>query len=380
MTICDRAPFLANCPLGGIGSEFGLSRRGGYNASFKTGMHRGFRDATLVSSGRSALGLAIRYAQVVDTSGRSKFLLPSYLCESMIQPFHEAGLEVRFYPVDGDLAIDEESIARRVDDKTLGVMLMHYFGFPQVKELHCRLHARFRKVCIIDDRTHLLLSDIADPSFSPGPSIAVYSPRKWGPFPDLGIVVWGEQALPPCQVRKLLDTGYDFGFAWFRLVGLLLRATFFSLPLDALRVLSLRPLHLAEEILHRRVRVTRASPVSRLLWRLWNWALVWQIRRQNYQYLLSNWPTKAGQPLFSHLPRDVCPLGFPIRAEHREELKAQLINKGVYPPIHWRRPPQLDPTAFPDSARLAEEELTLSIDQRYTTKHMEYLLEALCAG
>jgi len=364
----------------GIGSEFGLSGRGGYSTSFKTGLHRRLRDATLVSNGRSALGLAIRYARVIDTSGRSKFLLPSYLCKSMIQPFHEAGLEVHFYPVDGNLAIDEESIARRVDDETLGVMLMHYFGFPQATGLHCRLHARFPKVCIIDDRTHLLLSDIANPSYSPGPSIAVYSPRKWGPFPDLGIVIWGEQGPPPGEVRGLLDSGYDFEFAWFRLVGLLLRSAFFCFPLDALRALSLMPVHIAENILHRRVRVTRASPVSRLLWRWWNWALVWQVRRQNYQYLLSNWPIEAGQPLFGNLPRDVCPLGFPICARHREELRARLIKKGVYPPVHWQRPPQVDPVVFPESARLAEEELTLPIDQRYTTRHMEYLLEALCAG
>jgi hypothetical protein len=52
-----------------------------------------------------------------------------------------------------------------------------------------------------------------------------------------------------------------------------------------------------------------------------------------------------------------------------------LVANRVYPPVHWDFPKEVDLESFPESARLAKEELTLPIDQRYSLRHMDVILE-----
>jgi len=359
----------------GIGSEYGFGRRGGYDLALRRNGDEGFQGPTLVSCGRAALGLAIRAAKLGDFPKRNRVLLPSYLCRTMIQPFVEAGLEVKFYPAGQNLVIRAETVASHMDDQTLGILLVHYFGFPQNPGLAKRLHEAFPEVAIIDDRTHLLVSDVAGARGSSDPAIAVYSARKWGPFPDLGIVVWPFRERLGVEAAALLDRRYDLWLFNARLAGLLLRTAFFAFPCETLREVSLRWVKHSENIFDRRVLVSKASPLSRLLWRLWDWRCACQRRRQNFQYLLKDWPRQAGEPIYDSLPPDVCPLGFPIRAFDRKALRARLIANRVYPPVHWDLPKKVDPESFPESARLAKEELTLPIDQRYCLRDMDVILE-----
>ncbi len=364
---------------GGIGSEFGLSHRGGYRLSWNSNPpidH--FERLTFTSNGRAALGLVVRYARRIPGNRRDTILLPSYLCHSMIQPIVELGLQVRFYPVASDLSINSSELCSRIDDRTLAVLLMHYFGFHQPVDLAALLTKQFPHVTIIDDRTHMLLSDLKMGMSVSDFAIAIYSPRKWGPFPDLGIVVWPRWSNDGGLRNCFLDRGYDLSFSFWRLWGMLLRTMFFACPVEKLRGPSLWPLHKADAILDQRMQIRRASPISRGLWRCWDWVAAWHARRVNYQYLFDNWPSADIRPLFRKLPESVCPLGFPIRTADRNGLKLYFLSKCIFPPIHWLRPPQVSPDEFHDAAVLAEQELTIPVDQRYGLRHMDCILEVVC--
>jgi hypothetical protein len=365
-------------PRCGIGSEFGFGHLGGYQISLEQ-RKRGdrFQRALPLANGRAALGVAVRYARLTMAKQRTTVLLPAYLCQSMIQPIVELGLRVRFYPVGPDLSVKPAEVCERIDDSILAVLLMHYFGFPQAEDLAAVLKARFPHIVIIDDRTHLLLSDLRSETISSDVDVATYSARKWGPFPDLGLVIW-RGGDPEAKHGGLLDRGYDFSFGFLRLLGVLLRTLFFAWPSETGRRLSLMPFHKADAVLDHRVRIRGASPLSRLLWRFWDWEGASQVRRENYQYLLDNWPSGGIEPLFKKLPESVCPLGFPIRTPERNRVRQHLISKGLFAPIHWLRPPQISARDFPDAADLAEEELTIPIDQRYGLAQMDYILEVLC--
>ncbi len=361
----------------GIGSEFGLSSLSGYEIRVR-GSRRsdGFGRALQTANGRAALGLAARYVSRSGGNQRNTVLLPAYLCHSMIQPFAELGLKIRFYPVGQDLSIKSEEISKRIDEHTLTVLLVHYFGFPQTEDVAATLKEKFPSVAVIDDRTHLLLSDLQS-EYASANAVAVYSARKWGPFPDLGLVIWPNSAGNGSH-HQLLDNGYDFPFGSWRLLGSLLRVPFFVWPSDLLRRLSLAPFHKADAILDRRVQIRFASPFSKVLWRFWDWMSAWRTRRENYQYLLCNWPSTDLEPLFKTLPPSVCPLGFPIRTEKRDDVKQYLLSRNIFPPIHWIRPPQLSAEEFPEATTLATQELTIPIDQRYGLKHMDHILESVC--
>lgn len=83
------------------------------------------------------------------------------------------------------------------------------------------------------------------------------------------------------------------------------------------------------------------------------------------------------KPIFKKLPLGVCPLGFPIIVENRNELKNKLIENMIYPPIHWELPDAINRRHFPLSWYISEHILTIPIDQRYTEKEMEYILKIL---
>jgi hypothetical protein len=296
----------------------------------------------------------------------------------MIQPFAEVGLRVCFYPVSDDLSINLSEIRTRIDDQTLAVTLMHYFGFRQPGDPGNVLADEFPHLTIIEDHSHSLLSNLYAGTLGSPSAIAIYSARKWGPFPDLGIVLWRRGGIPSPLKDSLLTKGYDWPFGSWRMVGLLLRSLLFAFPIEALRRLSRWPLEKAEATLDKRVRTRRASPVSEWLWRHWDWMAAWEVRRQNFQYLLDNWPSTEMQPLFRQLPESVCPLAFPTRTPHRDSLQQYCASKGIFLPIHWLRPAVVSPDDFPEATTLAEHELTIPIDQRYGSRHMDYVLEAIC--
>ena len=110
-------------------------------------------------------------------------------------------------------------------------------------------------------------------------AIAVYSLRKWGPFPDLGMVLC-PSSNGSAQHGDWVEKGYDAPFVLWKLWGVILRALFFAWPVDALGRYSLQVARHGEALLDRRVQIRRASPISRLLWRFWNWREAWRARRQ----------------------------------------------------------------------------------------------------
>lgn len=354
--------FYARVPRG-IGSEFGLTRPGGYiTANTSNPLPSG----VCVANGRAALGLVARLIKQNKPS-QPIVLLPSYLCYSMIQPFTEAGLTVKFYAVSEQLTICNDAIYSVLDDRVGGIMLMHYFGFPQTNAAEQQLAESHPHITLIDDRTHLLLTDLMA-GYEPAKTThALYSPRKLGPFPDLAWVTG-----VPGRV-----SGRDIPFTIQRRLGLLLRTLFFIQPLELWRRSSLRMMSMAEKTVGKRVKLRHSSWLSRWLWRYWDWQQSAHIRQANFRYLLENWPRPDIQPLYTQLPDHVYPLGFPIRTEQRTPLRKHLITRHIYPPIHWLSPDEVSATEFPAATQLATQQLTIPIDQRYNLSHMDQILTAI---
>jgi hypothetical protein len=61
----------------------------------------------------------------------------------------------------------------------------------------------------------------------------------------------------------------------------------------------------------------------------------------------------------------------------REGVLSHLIAHRVYAAVHWRLPEAVDPAAFPEAAALANEEITLPIDQRYGRVEMGFVARTL---
>jgi len=282
--------------------------------------------------------------------------MPSYLCESMLDAPSLAGANVKFYPINRQLRVENGSWIHDVRAGDV-VIAVDYFGFPCTDEVLIDLKAR--GAWILEDASQALLST----HVGGHADMVVYSPRKFVGVPDAGILHningpeipfdpvlppsdWWLKAFGACLLRRDYDlSSPSKDRAWFSLFKQMEK----DMP----------------------VGNYAASPLSiSLLESSIDWNLVAQKRRQNYQFLLSKLSAIA---LFKELPLDVVPLGFPIIHGERDRIRQALFSQNIYPPIHWELT-DVVPGYFNDSHQISKEILTLICDQRYDLEDMERMI------
>ncbi len=160
-----------------IGGEF-------YSSEIKIdGINRIINEDKFMLSGRTALDYIIRDIKL-DHEDVKYAILPSYCCDSMIEPFIRNNLEIEFYEIylneNGCLDVDTSMISELRGKNIL--LCMDYFGYN-----HNLAETVFSKLgataITIEDRTHSFFSYDneceCDYSFA--------SLRKWSRFGGLGI-------------------------------------------------------------------------------------------------------------------------------------------------------------------------------------------------
>lgn len=102
-------------------------------------------------------------------------------------------------------------------------------------------------------------------------------------------------------------------------------------------------------------------------------AAIVERRRTNWQALHARLAGSPGYcPVFETLPEGICPLCLVIRASQRNTLDAALNEKGIYS-YPWGNfyHPSLNPSEFPDMARMRDEILCLPVHQQLTAEQIE---------
>ena len=318
----------------GIGSEFGLW----------PGLLRQpagsppVQQARLVwlQSGRAAIMWALQALRRLDPQRRA-ILLPAYLCPSVAQPFREAGADIIFYRVSQDLQVDLDDLRARIGPQVLAVVIIHYFGFPQQQGVFDLLSSRDPPIWVIEDMAHAWLSRSADglPLGRRG-TVAVYSPRKFFPVPDGAMAIVVDANMPlDADVMPV-----DWTYAMRRTAGLLLRWLYAKTRAEPVNRLAFNLLRRSERGLDGSISTNTVSPISRRVLRNLDYNTAIERRRRNYEHLLEGMHRTRSpvQPLYDRLLTGVTPLGFPITCDRRDELRRFLIQRRIYPPIHWPLP------------------------------------------
>ena len=339
-----------------IGSEFEWMQ-GTARGTDITALFRGC-DAVLTFSGRGAAAQVIR-----DIGPRKKAALPAWCCESMIEPFTRADMEVCFYPVgyEDGLTVDYGAVPEDCDI----LLWMRYFGFstpepPQA--LIDRIHRRGG--IVMEDCTHSLLDKAPVRPFS---DYAVCSLRKWFPLLSGGIAIkksdtfrTGALPAPPEEYTALrleamrkkkayIDAGHTGDKqAFLDLYGranVWLRENWQGLGMDDISA-----------------AILAATDIG----------AVRQTRQRNARVLYEGLRDCPGvKLLFDLCPADA-PLFVPVFMENaaRTVLRQALIHEAVYCPVHWPRPEGCD-------SPLYDGELSLICDQRYTEEDMHRIVQVI---
>lgn len=318
------------------------------------------RPGTWTSSGRTALWVLL---ESVKRQGARRVLLPSFICDSVTLAAHAAGLPVSYFPVRRDLRADPDP---RSGD---AVVLVDYFGWPSQDQFSRTMKGE--NFWLLRDVSHSLLSPWAHGE--DGSANVFGSVRKLG-----NAVLGGWTSAEGGELNPLPQAAEKA--AWRALAGRLVKAAYLSSETAAVNddteAMYLSAFAGLEEELD---RWTGASPppgfALDLIDRM-DWLSIVEKRRKNWTAL---WEKLEGgvDSSMRELPDGVTPLGFHFVHPNRDELRRSLAQRGIFCPIHWPIPRDVNDRVFLDSALLAKTGLTLPVDQRYGTSDMERMAEAL---
>jgi len=331
-------------------------------------------DSRYFASGRDALHW------IIGSLGLAKgerVLLPAYICNEVIKPFFTHGLTVEFYRVDADLQIDKADLATKLTPDIRLLLYIHYFGFRSEipEEITDRLA---QQTIIIEDSTHSLLSPFESsqqPTQRRG-DIRFASYRKLLPIPDGAVLSSNSQDLPgmvPAETRRSLRA---LASVSFRCAGAGLKNIRVRHPRLYPNWVHRCLFSWSETLLEASPKPSGMSGLSKKIIRSLDLPAMVQMRRRNFQYLLTELTGVENlKLLYSKLPEDVCPLGFPIFVQDREALAKHLSLSGVYAPVHWELPESVDKTEFAQLWSMSSRILTLPIDQRYDEHDMGRIVQ-----
>lgn len=349
-----------------IGSEF-WGNDGFYDDKVKrtpivfTGQMKGFM------CGRTALDYIIRDA-VVDM-GLESVLLPSYCCHTMIEPFLKNGIRIRFYSV----KIGEKGFLRELPepDKNEALYLMPYFGFEDL-DVYEKSQIKQWKFCILDN-THSCFIDSVIQYEDLNIKYVFASYRKWA-----NIIGYA----------AAYKVGSDFRF----LPEFVSSKTYLAIKEQACHK---KKLYIEEnsgnkdEFLHLYKEAERMLDVDYVdhaaleagiaAYEQFNRVKMKKCRRENAKFLLRELGRleNVGIP-FTSIKKDDCPLFVPILLQEdlRNHLRAYLIEKGIFCPIHWPISPVHELGI--EEKKIYRQELSIICDQRYDLSDMQKIIDYIC--
>ena len=363
---------------------FSLLLRRGKGQAISSLLNRSeIRSYLFYSYGRIALLNGLR---ILNYAEGSNVLLPSYICHVVVEPFHELGIETRFYKVSLNLQPDIIDIRNKIDEKTKGILIVNYFGFPQnLGEIQniCRKY----RLYLIEDNAHGFLSQ--------------KDSRLLGTYGDIGFSsIWKTLPVPNGAVlfvnnEELVDREENIRRSWEsqnqlpqmskkRLSTYILNSLLSNLELryrfqaefvrDIYRKLSPKvELNSSEMFQDAKVRISGASlrTVKNI-----NLEDVCRKRRENYNFWLSELhDRKDVHFVFEELPDGVCPLCFVVIEEEADKFSQEMFDKGIQA-LHWPPLPKeiRDNPEYPNANFLTKHLVTLPVHQSLDQDCLERII------
>ena len=310
-------------------------------------------DARLVTSGRVAIGLALR---ALGVDGGDVVLVPAYHSPSMVPPAHWCGAEVAFYRVRPDTAPDLADIEAHVArGRVKAILATHFFGIPHDLTLLRALCDR-HGIGLVEDCAHCFFGARDGVAVGSVGDYAIGSTMKFFPIYEGGCLV---------SRRHRLDVALHGAGAGFEMKAALnaLEAAFAYGRLPVLRMLLALPLRAKSALwgalksrggtsantsggttapalapsssdssfeFDARWADKRSSWISRTMLRAVSPARIVARRRRNYLDLQRALDGVPGcRPLYSTLPDGACPWMFPLLVDRPQAVFDALLRAGV---------------------------------------------------
>lgn len=324
-------------------------------------------DYVWLSTGRSAIKYVLKTIEERTLGIKKVAVLPSFTCDTVFEPFLEAGYEVYYYPVGRDLKTTSDSILETVLKHDASIVLFHrYFGFDtldgQVDKM-CEILRGLGKFSI-EDCTQCLYSNIsrAQSDFTVG------SIRKWTGTPDGGFAVCRNakfEGKPNQADIELEQAKIKASFAKYR----------FLFEHAGNKEDMLEMYREAESILNNQKQIYAISKMTSMVQANLNRRELESMRIENYKTLVDHLNSHV-KPILSFGKEKVVPLYLPVLVEERAALQKQLVSNSIYAPVVWPKD-EKQLTQCDGAENAYEHLLCIPIDQRYDADDMNRIKEVI---
>ena len=321
-------------------NRFGRAIGGYFGVEFGVGtLPQRFGDAVAVQSGRVALGLALPPTPAT-------LWLPAYFCPPVASALEDTGWRLAPYVLKADWGPGDD-VQPMAGDR---VLLVNYFGLSG-DAVH-RAVEQFGVERVVIDASLALFSEPVSGA------LTAYSPRKFAPLPDGGLLM-GSAMLP--ELAEPDEEG-----SALRSRHLLLRA---AGDIQGGR----RHYAEAEESLAFDVVPRRMSELTASLWATFDFEVAAIIRRRNYTRLSAGLRGRGFE--VPELGTEAVPLCCPAIGLSPARMRRPLAECGIYCPAYW---PGVTLSASDVHARKLQEETTfLPCDQRYGADDIDFILDRI---
>lgn len=312
----------------------------------------------LFARGRHAIWHGVR---ALKLPADAEVLMPAYHCGTEVEALLRAGVGCRFYEASDSLQPDEEELADLLDERVVGLYLIHYLGFPQ--DVH-----RWRRWCdahdllLIEDAAQGWFGTIDDRPMGSFGDLSIFTFYKTVGVPDGAAVLHRDGLRPPSRRGPLrLGTVGIRHAEW-----LLSRSALLADLSDRLRSELGRVHRGFDPAMSTYVLGDPDSPPSRttrfLLPRLVDPTLA-ERRRANYERLLQELGDEVATP-FARLATGACPWAFMIPAEDKQGFLESLLRQRVRALDFWSEAhPSLPADQFPRARSLRARLVGLPVHQ-----------------
>lgn len=344
-----------------IGSEYWIEQKniGNSNSTFNHLVSFG-DDRKLLFSGRTAIDYVL---EDIETPINSVYM-PSYCCDSMLQPFIDRGIKIEFYEV----VTNEKGISYNIDyHKKVDLFFANsYFGYTSTTMDQIVEEFKRKKVRVIEDITHRLL---CKRNFCEQADYVIASLRKWFPIPSGGIAIKGSGLFKEISLTSPSNELIDNKISAMKKKAAYIEGSknqsdnsnsdksgFLSYYADFNRTLKVN------------YKLISIDPYSEKMLERINIPLIKEQRLKNANYIYRNLELSNDIRLLLDLDStNDCPLFLPllVNKEKREILKQHLVSNDIYCPVHWPIPQILKDQKV--DIDIYDKELSLICDHRYRT-------------
>lgn len=308
-------------------------------------------DTYYYASGRTALYQILRSL----APQHRKIWMPDWLCHTMVEAASKAGFEVVFYELNHEFRATLAALERSGFCNGDAMLMVNYFGLQNLTSTAKAIKEQCPDAIVIEDdvQAYWRFSEkenlYTDYRFT--------SMRKAFAIPDGGIVKTS---------RRMPDAIQPNTFA-----PLKMKAGAMKLHRGEAGVKDEDYLALFKQgdALIRENYDSRMSEDSKRLFAGTDFGRAKRQRQANAKYIVEGLKGMGIEPLID-VPDESVPLFIPVYLENRDEVRKRMFRHEVFCPVHW----PIEGLSLKKGAEMAQHELSLIIDQRYSLNNMEQIL------